>query len=371
MAVSTDPVDAILRDLQLGPQRLEILDLPDADPAQGGRLAAAVAASLPFGHLLARLPGLPEWSALAALRDATWPAAHIAAIWRVSADGRVRRHAHGEDATLEQVVSGGPLTVLHLRSRAEALSRPTTRAKFDANAEGWNGRPGSPTYPHYLWMRRLIAEVARPAPGQRTLDAGCGTGWVGIEAARLGAAVSAFDASPAMVELALANARETGVPLDARPGFVEEVPFDEPFEIVLNSGVISFTPDADDYLDKLGALVRPGGLLVIGDLNPLSGGFRRRRRRSPLLPVRELNALTRDRAETLLTARGYVIERRRYYLLTFPVPELMALADQRGHAWACPLMLAANRCATRADALCGSPFAGRFDSWILRARKSR
>ena len=366
MAVGTDPITAILADLELGPERVEVLELPGPDPDQGGRLAAAASA----GHVLALVPGTPDWPALARLRDACWPTAHLAAIYRCGADGRIKRHAIGDDALLGAVADGPARTVIHVRSRAEAMGRPTTRAKFDANAAGWNGNPGSPTYAHYRWMRRLLAEVARPEAGTRTLDAGCGTGWVGIEAALMGARVSAFDPSPAMVELARQNARDSGVPLDARVGFVEEVPFDDRFELVLNSGVISFAPDPQVYMDRLDRLVAPGGLLVIGDLNPVSAGFRRRRRRMPLLPVRELSGLTREQAEALLLARDYTIEARRYYQVTFPVPELTALAEKKGHGWACPAFLALNRAATGLDALLGSPFAGRFDSWILRARKA-
>ena len=147
------------------------------------------------------------------------------------------------------------------------------------------------------------------------------------------------------------------------------MPFQRGFELVLNSGVISFAPDPERFLDGLDKLVAPGGLLVIGDLNPRSRGFARRRKRNPLLPARELNGLPRARVTKMLAARGYVIERRRYYQLTFPVPELMALSEQRGQAWACALLLAKNRCAAGLDGLLGSPGHRSFDSWIVRARK--
>jgi len=282
----------------------------------------------------------------------------------------VRLRTPSEKTALTARVAGGPLVALHLRPRIEALSQPVTRAKFDANAAAWNGEPGAPGYGHYRWMRRLLAEVALPPRGARALDAGCGTGWVGLEAARLGAKVSAFDPSPAMVELARRNAKDLGLELDARVGFVEGAPFSEPFDIVLNSGVISFAPDPDVFLARLDALVAPGGLLVIGDINPAGRGFRRRRRTHVLLPVRELNGLRRPAVEKLLVARGYRIEARRFYQLSFPVPELMALAEKRRSGLACGLLLGCNRASSALDAALGSPFAGSFDSWILRARKA-
>lgn len=353
----------------LGAPATPVLESASTDPPAVAALRGAVRT----GAVLAVLPGHPPETAVATLRNALWPEAHLAALYRIEADGRTHRRLPGDDGDLPAPCAPGARTVLHLRPRADALSQPTTRAKFDANAAAWNGHPGSPTYGHYRWMRWLLADLADrsrpPLRGQSALDAGSGTGWVGIEAARLGARVAAFDPSPAMVELARANARETGVPLDARVGFVEDAPFREPFDVVLNSGVISFAPDPQVYLARLDALVRPGGLLVIGDINPLSRGFRRRRRTHALLPVRELNGLPRARVEQLLAAAGYRIEARRYYQLTFPVPEVMALAEQKGAGWLCRLALLANRAATALDAAGGARAAGSFDSWILRARK--
>jgi 2-polyprenyl-3-methyl-5-hydroxy-6-metoxy-1,4-benzoquinol methylase len=360
------PLAPILHDLRTQGAEPALLSLTDADAHAITLLREAVAR----GPVLARIPGEPTDAALAAMRDAVWPLGHLSAVYRVSAEGAVTCRTSGEKQPLAERVAGGPLTALHVRPRAEALSQPVTRAKFDTNAALWNGDPGSPGYGHYRWMRRLLAEVARPPKGTRTLDAGCGTGWVGLEAARLGAKVSAFDPSPAMVELARRNAQDIGVELDARVGFVEGAPFDQPFEIVLNSGVISSAPDPEVFLARLDALVAPGGLLVIGDINPRGRGFRRRRRTHLLLPVRELNGLLRPTIEKLLVARGYRIEARRFYQLSFPVPELMALAEQRRSSLLCGLMLAANRMAVGVDAALGSPFSGSFDSWILRARKA-
>jgi len=364
--VSEDgPLAPILADLRGQGAPPRVVELT----AAAARAAETLRPVLAAGPVLAVLPGSPDEAALAVLRDGLWPQGHVSAYWRIDAEGRVTRRVAGETESLAGRAAPGPRTVLHVRPRAESLSQPVTRAKFDANAAGWNGNPGSPTYGHFRWMRRLLAELARPARGARAVDAGCGVGWVGIEAARLGATVAAFDPSPAMVELARANAQQTGVELDARVGFVEAAPFERPFDIVLNSGVISFAPDPQVFLQRLSALVAPGGLLVIGDINPLARGFRRRRRTRALLPVRELNGLPRAEVERLLIALGFRIEARRYYQLTWPVPELMAVAEQRGSAWACGLLLALNRAATVLDAALGSRCAGSFDSWILRARK--
>ena len=356
----------ILADLELGERRLPVVPLAGVDADLAPLLRPDDEGA---DGLLAVIPGRPDDLALAGLRDRLWPHRHLTAIYRVAADGSTTRTALAGRVRLPAPVAGGPCTVLFLRTRDAALGRATTVAKFDANAEGWNGVPGTPSYGHFRWMRRLLALVARPMTGLAALDAGCGAGWVGIEAGHLGAMASAFDPSPAMVEIAKANAASEGVDLDARVGFVEDVPFERPFELVLNSGVISFAPDAEAYLDCLDRLLAPGGTLVIGDLNPASRGFRRRRRR-PLLPARELNGLRRDEVETALRARGYGIEGRWYYQLSFPLPEAMALSEQRFGGLGCRLALALNRLTTATDHAMGSVFESQFDSWILRARKT-
>ncbi|HZM00615.1 MAG TPA: methyltransferase domain-containing protein, partial [Planctomycetota bacterium] len=255
--LSATALDPILADLPVEPL---IVRLESAAPAQAAAVAAA--AGRPALVVIAGAPGDAE---LAALRDALWPALHVSAVYRAGADGRLRRQTFADSEALPGAAPGGDFTALVAWRRSDAMGQEQTRAKFDANAAGWNGNPGSPTYGHYRWMRRLVALLARPLAGKRALDAGCGTGWVGIEAARLGATLSVCDGSPAMIAIARTNAAEAGVGLDARVGFVEQAPFERPFEVVLNSGVISFAPDPAAYLDELDRLVEPGGLLVIGD----------------------------------------------------------------------------------------------------------
>lgn len=377
VTLDVDALGPIGDDLADAADHFTLVRLPSAHVEHAPAAREAVAS----GRELLAIVGHPTLEELAALRDALWPECHVAAIYRVDTGGQVaslaRRREHDLDGEWDAAGRRAAhlslteaATVMYVRPRAEAMGQTSTRRKFDLNATGWNGVPGSPTYPHYRWMRRLLAEVARPCAGLTALDAGSGTGWVGLEAAKMGAKVSAFDPSPAMVELAKRNAQQEGVALDARVGFVEDVPFEQRFELVLNSGVISFAPDADVYLDRLDALVAPGGLLVIGDINPRSRGFARRRARDPMLPARELNGLRRSEVEERLAARGYTIEGRWYYQLTFPVPELMALSETKGAHLPCTLLLGLNRFATRVDHAFGSGAERWFDSWILRARKA-
>jgi 2-polyprenyl-3-methyl-5-hydroxy-6-metoxy-1,4-benzoquinol methylase len=276
-----------------------------------------------------------------------------------------RTSADGVETLKKNMVATWSGSAAAAVSRSAALAPESIVVKFDKNAAGWSGDPKSPLYAHHRWMRRIVAELGEPKRGERVLDAGCGAGWVGIEAAKLGAAVHAFDPSPEMVKHVFENAKAENVVIDAQPGFVEKAPWTEPFPLVLNSGVLSFVPDADVYLTALDALVARGGRLVIGDLNPLSRGMQRRRAEVPVLPIRELNALTRDDVQARLEKRGYRITARRYYQLTSPVPEWMHFCAKKLGGLGCGWFLNRNARAAAHD----SDDAAGFDSWLVRAEK--
>jgi hypothetical protein len=161
------------------------------------------------------------------------------------------------------------------------------------------------------------------------------------------------------------------VEVDARVGFVEQAPFERPFDVVLNSGVISFAPDPRSTSTRSTArrARRPARHRrhepALARLPPP------RRRSRPAAPTRELSGLPRERVAELLVARGYRIEAARYYQLTRPVPQLMALSERSARRLGCGCAAAAQPRRSALDAALGSHAAGSFDSWILRARKGR
>lgn len=315
--------------------------------------------------------GSPDDRALARWRDALWPLVHLSAVYAAEGGRTVRRTADGRKKPL----AGPPLTtgaVLAGRRRAYTMSPAATVEKFNANAAGWDGAPHSAGYPHFRWMRRLVGRFVPAAPGSRVLDFGSGAGWVGIEAALAARdiALRAFDPSPELVRIATDNARAAGVrDFEARTGFGESPPFpahgEAPFDLTISSGVVSFAPELDPWLDGLARTVRPGGDLVIGDIHAGARGFRRRRRAKPLLPVRELNAHTRATIRAGLERRGFRHVRSGAYQLSWPIPELMHLNEQRlGGALTYPLLWL-NQASTRLDRALGSPLQDQFDSWVM------
>ncbi|MGD2017697.1 MAG: class I SAM-dependent methyltransferase [Planctomycetota bacterium] len=317
---------------------------------------------------------------LAMWRNAVWPLLHVNEVASFESGAAVRRTLGQKQRDTSP--TSLQLSVLLGRRRAHVMSASSTISKFDQNAVGWDGRPGSAGYPHFRWMRRYVGRYVKPrlvrddpSGKVRILDFGCGAGWTGLEAALAapGCHLSAFDPSPEMVRITAQNAEREGVAdFDGRAGFGEDPPFpregEEPYDLVISSGVVSFSPDVDRWLDGLVGTMAPGGDLIIGDINPHSRGFQRRRRRKPLLPVREMNARSREEIRAGLEARGLTHERSGAYQLSRPVPEAMHVNETRlGGVLSHPL-LAANRMATFVDSSFGSPLQDHFDSWVMHLR---
>jgi hypothetical protein len=113
--------------------------------------------------------------------------------------------------------------------------------------------------------------------------------------------------------------------------------------------------------------VATGGTLVVGDINRDSAGMQRRRREKPLLPLREMNACTREEVRAALERRGLAFEAWSGYQLTRPIPQLMHWNEARiGGVLSAPLLWI-NRAG---GALFGELHPARFDSWVMRLRRS-
>ncbi len=317
---------------------------------------------------------------LAAWRNALWPLIHVGAIIKSSGGSAKRITLSGVEKLEGSFDFDG--AVLFGRRTDHVMSPAATVEKFDKNAGKWDGQPGGPGYPHFRWMRKFVGHFAQPLPKPQgdtpleVLDFGCGAGWVGIEAAKAigNVKLSSFDPSPEMVKITESNAAKEGVKsFDGRVGFGEAPPFggvhegatDERFDYVISSGVVSFSPDVETWMDGLVATLKPGADLVVGDIHPLSKGFLRRRSRKPLLPVREMNARTREAIRAGLEARGLKHIRSGAYQLTRPIPEAMHVNETKLKGILTYPLLWANKLITALDGSFGSPMQDRFDSWVM------
>jgi len=154
---------------------------------------------------------------------------------------------------------------------------------------------------------RLIDElelelVRRYGTGRDILEAGCGTGLLLAEAARVGRSAIGLDLSRGM----LAQARERG--LRVVQGSLTQIPLpDASVDVVYSMKVLAHVPPIRQAVAELARVTRPGGHLLLEFYNPRSlrylaklvGGA---------VPIAE-GTTDRDvytRYDTVGTARGYL-----------------------------------------------------------------
>jgi demethylmenaquinone methyltransferase / 2-methoxy-6-polyprenyl-1,4-benzoquinol methylase len=108
------------------------------------------------------------------------------------------------------------------------------------------------------WRRATVAAVVQP--GDRVLDACCGTGDLGIAAARAGARVTGVDFSERMLE----RARQKAPEVEWVQGDALALPFpDSAFDAATVGFGVRNLDDLERGLRELRRVLRPGGRLAI------------------------------------------------------------------------------------------------------------
>lgn len=114
-----------------------------------------------------------------------------------------------------------------------------------------------------------LVNFSRIKPSDFVLDVGCGTGVVGITAARIGATVSALDLSPALIERARENASISNLQLNLREGDVECLPYpDNSFDAVLSQFGHMFAPRPQVAIQEMLRVLKPGGIIAFSTWPP-------------------------------------------------------------------------------------------------------
>lgn len=118
----------------------------------------------------------------------------------------------------------------------------------------------------------LISQMLSGCPGGDLLDVGCGPGMMArrlLDTRPGDFRITLVDRSSAMVEAAVRTVgRDASV--TAMVGRAEALPFrDASFDVVLAMGVLEYT-DLTAALEQIARVIRPGGLVLVTMLNPMS-----------------------------------------------------------------------------------------------------
>jgi 2-polyprenyl-6-hydroxyphenyl methylase/3-demethylubiquinone-9 3-methyltransferase len=116
------------------------------------------------------------------------------------------------------------------------------------------------------WQRDPLSGA--PLQGLSLLDIGCGGGLIAEPMARLGARVTGIDATDRNIKTARLHAEGQELAIDYRATTAEALAgTGAAFDIVLALEVVEHVADVDLFLQSIGRLTKPGGLVFLSTLN--------------------------------------------------------------------------------------------------------
>ena len=161
---------------------------------------------------------------------------------------------------------------------SETSILPGEVEQFAAHAGGWWDPDGPEAMLHKLNPVRLeyIRDQVdrhwqtdetgfRPLEGKTALDVGCGAGLLAEPLARLGASVTAVDASEELIAAARAHAEASGLVIDYRAVPVEDLAGS--FDLVTSLEVVEHVAEPRAFVAGLAARLAAGGLLILSTPN--------------------------------------------------------------------------------------------------------
>ena len=113
-------------------------------------------------------------------------------------------------------------------------------------------------------MRELRLDPRR----SRALDIGCGGGLLTEELAKMGFAAIGVDPSAKSIDIARAHAAESGLAVDYRIGFGNELSFDvESFDAVFCCDALEHIRNWDEVIAEISRVLRSGGVFFFDTIN--------------------------------------------------------------------------------------------------------
>jgi ubiquinone/menaquinone biosynthesis C-methylase UbiE len=143
----------------------------------------------------------------------------------------------------------------------------------------WRRHPSACPYSQRFWVqaphpfitRERLRDALEPAPGERILEVGPGTGYYSLDVARSlepGGELVIFDIQQEMLDHTMKRAREAGVAnISATQGDATALPFAvDSFDAAFLVTVLGEIPDQERALSELARVLKPTGRLVVGEL---------------------------------------------------------------------------------------------------------
>ena len=118
------------------------------------------------------------------------------------------------------------------------------------------------------YIRQKIEEKFSLNSDLKILDIGCGGGLVSEPFARMGADVSAIDASEKNIAVAKIHAEKSELKINYRNCAAEDLAQEnQKFDVVLALEIIEHVADVESFVKSCAQLVKPNGLLFVATLN--------------------------------------------------------------------------------------------------------
>ena len=112
-----------------------------------------------------------------------------------------------------------------------------------------------------------LKQSTSPLKGLNILDIGCGGGLLSEPITRLGAKVTAIDASKKNIEVAKFHAKKNNLKINYLCSSPEKLNLNKKFDVVLNMEIVEHVEDLNFFIKKSSNLLKKNGLMFVATLN--------------------------------------------------------------------------------------------------------
>ena len=112
-----------------------------------------------------------------------------------------------------------------------------------------------------------LKQTNSPLKGLNILDIGCGGGLLSEPITKLGAKVTAIDASKKNIQVAKFHAKKNNLKINYLCSSPEKLNLNKKFDVVLNMEIVEHVEDLNFFIKKSSNLLKKNGLMFIATLN--------------------------------------------------------------------------------------------------------